>query len=117
MLQFRKDLDDLKKVRIVNSGLIWNDGHPVDGGSALSRYFDDRPFKAALWFQAAGDARGQAWTGLFRDADDNGAMEFADADATLPKGAWTNELNFLAWQAGKESESLDFPAGAKLRFS
>jgi hypothetical protein len=117
MLRFRQDVDDLKKVRIVNSGLLWNEGQPADGGSAFSRYFDDRPFKAALWFQAAGDARGQAWSGLFRDADGNGVMEFADADAYLPKGAWTNELNFLAWQAGKESESLDLPAGAKLRFS
>jgi hypothetical protein len=35
----------------------------------------------------------------------------------LPKRAWTNELNFLAWQAGKEGESLDLPANAKLRFS
>jgi hypothetical protein len=117
MLRFRQDLDDLKKVRIVNSGLIWNEGHPVDGASALSRYFDDRPFKAALWFQAAGDARGQAWSGLFRDADGNGVMEFAETDRPLPKGSWTNELNFLAWQPGQERESLDLPAGAKLRFS
>jgi hypothetical protein len=117
MLKYRQDLDDLKKVRIVSSGLIWNDGHPVDGASALSRYFDDQPFKAGLWFQATGDTRGQAWSGLFRDTDGNGVMEFAPADARLPKGAWTNELNFLGWQTGKEGESLDLPANAKLRFS
>jgi hypothetical protein len=89
----------------------------VDGGSALSRWFDDRPFKAALWFQAAGDTRGQAWSGLFRDADGNGVMEFAPADARLPKGAWTNELNFLAWQPLQGDESPDLPAKAKVRIS
>jgi hypothetical protein len=104
-------------VRIVSSGLIWNEGHPADGGSALSRFFDDRPFKAALWFQAAGDTRGQAWSGLFRDADGNGVMEFTEPDVPLPKGAWTNELNFLAWQHAKQGESLDLPAKVKLRFS
>jgi len=106
MLKYRQDLDDLKMVRIVSSGLIWNEGHPADGGSALSRFFDDRPFKAALWFQAAGDTRGQVWSGLFRDADGNGVMEFTEPDTPLPKGAWTNELSFLAWQPAKEGESL-----------
>src|SRR4029079_13899337 len=66
------DLQKLKGVRLVASTLVWSEGFPVDGSSALSRYFDDRPFKAALWFQAAGDSGGQAWTGLFRDVDDNG---------------------------------------------
>ncbi len=117
ILKYGQDLEDLKGVRLVSSGLIWNEGHPVAGGSALSRYFDDRPFKAALWFQALGDPRGQAWSGLFRDADNNGVMDFAEADAPLPKGAWTNELNFLAWQQSRDGDNLDLPANAKLRLS
>ncbi len=116
-LQYRRDLDDMKKVRLVSSGLNWNDGHPVDGGSALSRWFDDRPFKGALWFQTVGDARGQAWSGLFRDSDGNGVMEFAPAGAILPKGSWTNEVNFLSWQSPKDGESLELPANAKVRVS
>ncbi len=117
MLEYRRALEGLKKVRIVSSGLIWSEGHPVDGGSALSRWFEDRPFKAALWFQAAGDTRGQAWTGLFRDADGNGVMEFTDAETPLPLGAWTNELNFLAWQPAQQADQLDLPEKVKLRFS
>ena len=76
-LQFQRDLASLRGIRVVASVLAWHDGFPVDGTSTLSRYFDDRPFRAALWFQAGGDTRGQSWTGLFRDADDNGVMEFA----------------------------------------
>ena len=57
------ELKNLRDVRIAASGLVWADGFPVDGSSALSRYFDDKPFKSALWFQSAGDTRGQAWSG------------------------------------------------------
>src|SRR5262249_49910472 len=66
-LQYQRDLASLRGIRVVASALSWHDGFPVDGTSALSRYFDDRPFHAALWFQAAGDTRGQSWTGPFRD--------------------------------------------------
>ena len=33
-----------------------------------------------LWFQAAGNTRGQSWTGVFRDDNKNGILEFADAE-------------------------------------
>jgi hypothetical protein len=42
-------------VRVVTSGLIWNEGFPVDGGSTLTRYFDANPFSSSIWFQSAGD--------------------------------------------------------------
>jgi hypothetical protein len=116
-LQLQRDLRDLKGVQVVASTLVWNQGHPVDGGGTLSRYFDDRPFKAALWFQAAGDTRGQAWAGLFRDADGNGVMEFAPAEAKLPKGRWTPELDFLAWQPADGTIKAELPAGTKVRIS
>jgi hypothetical protein len=116
-LQFRQNILSLRGIRVVASALSWHDGFPVDGTSALSRYFDDRPFRAALWFQAAGDTRGQSWTGLFRDADGNGIMEFADPRLPLPPDLWTPELNFLSWQTLKGQTVSDLPQGARLRFS
>jgi hypothetical protein len=116
-LQHLRDVMALKNVRIVVCPLVWAEGHPVDGGSALSRYFDDRPFKGALWFQSAGDTRDQAWAGLFRDQDGNGVMEFAAPGAELPAGSWSRELNFLAWQAADGKPSRDLPQGAKIRVS
>ncbi|HMF12922.1 MAG TPA: hypothetical protein VKE94_11470, partial [Gemmataceae bacterium] len=112
-LDLRDSLVGLKGVRVVSSPLVWNEGHSVDGSGTLSRYFDDRPFKTALWFQAAGDTSGQSWAATFRDADGNGAMEFAAPGTPLPKGRWTPELNFLGWRDG--AASADLPAGAKVR--
>ena len=106
----------LKGIRVVASTLVWTEGYPVDGSSALSRYFDDAPFRCALWFQAAGDTAGQAWTGIFRDDDGNGIMDFTDANSPLRAGAWTRELNFLGWAtAGKVEPNL--PAGTRLRLT
>jgi hypothetical protein len=95
---------------------LWDDGYPVGGGSSLSRYFDDRPFRSALWFQTVGNTRGQAWSGAFRDVDGNGVMEFAPAETPLPQGRWTRELNFLGWQPVRGSGWQDLPAG-KMRVS
>ena len=103
------------------SALSWHDGFPVDGTSTLSRYFDDRPFRAALWFQAAGDTRGQSWTGLFRDADDNGVMEFGDLSVRpSPLRLWTPELNFLSWRNAERPDRERHPgrhAASASRFS
>ncbi|HZT79534.1 MAG TPA: hypothetical protein VFA26_04915, partial [Gemmataceae bacterium] len=60
-LRLEEDLRGLRRVRVVANGLSWLTGMPVDGGGALSRYFDDEPFRKALWFQAAGETRGQTW--------------------------------------------------------
>src|SRR5439155_11152026 len=77
----------LKDISIVASPLVWNDGYPLGGASALSRWIDSGPLapraesargaSGLLWFQAAGNTRGQCWHGMFRDDDGNGAMEFA----------------------------------------
>jgi hypothetical protein len=115
-LKLLRDLKRLQGIRLVASALVWPEGYPVDGSSTLSRYFDDRPFRAALWFQAAGDTAGQAWTGLFRDADENGIMEFADPKERLPADTWSPELNFLAWRVGEKQER-DLPAGAVIRLT
>ena len=116
-LQHQQNILSLRGIRVVASALSWHDGFPVDGSSALSRYFDDRPFHAALWFQAAGDTRGQSWTGLFRDADGNGIMEFGDPAQPLPADLWSSELNFLSWQTPKGQTVRDLPANARIRLS
>lgn len=107
----------LKGIRVVAATLSWPAGYPVDGSSSLSRYFDDRPFKAALWFQAAGDIRDQTWAGLFRDQDGNGVMEFAPLNTSLSKERWTSELNFLGWQPINATPTAELPQGKRIRIS
>lgn len=114
-LQLLADLQSLKNVQIVLSSLTWNDGHPVAGSGPMSRHFDDKPFKAARWFQAQSALPAQTWTGLFRDADNNGVMEFAPADAKLGRDRWSHELNFLAWQPFGKEKQLELPAKAQVR--
>jgi hypothetical protein len=69
-----------------------------------------------IWVNSAGNSRGQSWTGLFRDADGNGLMEFAPADAAMKSGRWTRELNFLGYQSLADAAvSDDLPDGATVR--
>jgi hypothetical protein len=112
-----EELRDLRKVRVVASGLAWNEGHPVDGGGALGRYFDDQPFCNAVWFQATGNTRGQAWSGLFRDRDGDGVMEFVPPATHLPPGRWGPDLAFLSWRLVSGATAADVPAGTRLRVS
>ncbi len=117
LLRLEEGLRDLRVVRVVATGLSWDEGMPVDGGGALSRYFDDEPLKKAVWFQAAGDTRGQAWAGLFRDRDRDGVMEFQPAGTHLPAGRWSPSLAFLSWRPAAGPAVADIPAGTKLRLS
>jgi hypothetical protein len=125
-------LAELKSSHIVLSQLYWNTGFAFDAASTVSRFLDDwltrqstervrqltrpDPPPPPLWFQPAGDTRGQTWTGLFRDADNNGVMEFASADAELRPGRWSRELNFLATRA-EGKDTIDLAAGSKIRIS
>jgi hypothetical protein len=120
VFRFRSYIDDLrglKDAHIVACPLLWNAGYPLGGGSAFSHWLDDLPWRGPLWFQSAGNAGGQAWTGLFRDADGNGVMEFAPEDARLPRGRWTAELNFLGWQPHEKNPLPELPQQGKLRIS
>jgi hypothetical protein len=114
-LHLTQDLSDLRTVRHILTGLVWDDGYPVEGAGALSRFFDDRPLGAAELYQYSPDTRGQAWVGMFRDQDRNEVMEFAPPDTPLPPGRWTRELNFLAWQPFKGARTADLPANAVIR--
>ena len=105
------DLQSLRSADFVACPLTWGEGYAADGSSELSRYLAAGPFRSALWFQATGDYRGQSWGGLYRDADGNGVMEFAQAGTRLKPGKWTSELNFLGWQAHGAAATQDLPQG------
>src|SRR5581483_5063342 len=102
------DLMGLKTARVVVCPLAWDVGYPVDGSGPLSRYLDDvfygrpqphvvgrprGPEGPTLWFQAAGNTRGQAWSDLLHDADGNGVFEFVPPGMPLPVGRWSREVN------------------------
>src|SRR5207302_1426684 len=96
------DLRTLPGIAVIACPLVWNDGYAQEGLSALGRYLDHPPPARhgrvrvmPMWFQSAGDTRGQGWVGAFTDADGNGVMEFRPAGAGLPADLWTPELNFL----------------------
>src|SRR5207247_4844996 len=96
--------------------LTWNDGYPLGGASPLSRALDAET-GGPLWFVPAGNTAGQVWTGMYRDANSNGIMEFAEPGAKLPPGRWTSELNFLAWQPHAGKQVADLPAKTVLRLT
>ncbi len=122
-----EDIRSLAGITLVSNPLVWNEGYAVGAASPLSRALERqlatapvRPgAKAAplLWFQSAGNTRGQTWTGLFHDDDSNGLMEFAPAQQKLKPGAWTTELNFLAWKPFAKDEVAELPEGARLRIA
>ncbi|MSR53567.1 MAG: hypothetical protein EXS09_09810 [Gemmataceae bacterium] len=130
--QFEYDLSLLKGTRVVLSLQSWDTGFALDGASAVSRYLDEwltpsrtdyvrqlgkpRPDGLPLWFQPAGDTTGQTWTGLFRDVDRNGVMEFATDELSLKPERWSRELNFLSSRRDSK-DVLDLAAGAKVRIS
>jgi hypothetical protein len=130
--EMERGLASVAGAQVVLSELQWNTGFALDAASAVSRYLDDwltprkgaytrhlskpNPGSPPLWFQPAGDTHGQTWSGVFRDADNNGVMEFVPGDEELKPGRWSRELNFLAGEAdGKEV--LDLAGGSKLRVS
>lgn len=137
LTQYIKSLGFLNGVDIISSSLVWNDGYPLGGRSDLTQQLDDmlRPKptpvfphdqpgilppkqkQPPLWFQSAGNTRGQSWHDAFRDADSNGVLEFRDSTSKLPPGSWTRELNFLSWLPYNKEELVDLPAGTKLRAS
>jgi hypothetical protein len=107
---------DLGGVALVTSSLVWESGYPVSGGG-LSRSFTDRPPCRFLWFQSAGNTRGQTWAGPLRDADAAGLLEFAPPDSPLLPARWTRALNFLGWQTPGRPTAPDLPAGLRVRVS
>ena len=125
-------LGRLAGAKVVVSQLYWNTGFALDGASTISQFLDNwltrqkgsysrhltrpNPAPPPLWFQPAGDTRGQTWTGLFLDEDRNGVMEFAATDVGVRSGHWSRELNFLSTRSSGK-DVLDLKAGSKVRIS
>jgi hypothetical protein len=105
----------LRGVRVVASALIWDGKRSGGGLDPVARFLHGRPFTSALWIQPSDTTLTRTWTGLFRDADRNGVMEFAPTEEALPPGSWSRELNFLTWQTEDGKAGPDLPAGARLR--
>lgn len=113
------DVRSLVGVNVLVNSFTWNQGFPLGGSSALTRWFEQQPKDGPLVVQSAGNVRGQTWTGLYRDVDKNGVMEFAREETPLPAGRWTRELNFLAWQPYETGNvrTAEIPEKTRLRLA
>jgi hypothetical protein len=109
---------ELRGAHIVVQPFVWNDSFPLGGNSPLTRWLEDNNFKQRpIVFQSVGNTRGQAWNGLFQDADRNGLMEFVPSDTPLAPGKWNHELNFLAFAPYGGKQTLDLPEKARVRLT
>lgn len=133
-LRLRQELQSLVYgAAVVVNPWVWEVGYPLDGCSPLSQRVEGLLLRTApritqpthppsaqslpppVWVQAASATQQAVWTGLFRDADGNGLLDFVPPDSPLPKDHWSRELNFLAWQTEGGQERLDLPAGCTFR--
>jgi hypothetical protein len=110
---FLRSVDSLRGIHVLANALVWGDSFPLGGLSPLSRWFEANP-KGPLWLQAAGNKREQCWMGDFNSLAGQPAMNFADK---VPKGRWTTELNFLAWQPHKGDRQLDLQEKTQIRLT
>jgi len=116
---FRKATTRLKGVSNVLIGLHWSDGHSQLAADRQGlRFLDPALLERVAVIQALPRSPGQTWSGLFRDVDDDGVMEFVAAqhDAAARAG-----LNLLAWQprqaGGAGSLVADLPAKAVVQLT
>jgi len=131
LINLESALANLKGTKVILNTVGWNTGQPLDGRSPMSRFLDEKmilprtnPVRnsaklptTTLWFQPAGDTHGQCWIGNFRDADNNGVMEFAPLEAPRRPGRWTPEMNFLAWRPDGKEDAPDLPSNAQVRIT
>jgi hypothetical protein len=115
--QFLAQVASLRGIQVVANPLIWPSGYISGGANPLGRYFDTTPKKAPLWFQAVGNTRGQSWLGPNRRFVGGAALQFAAADATLPPGRWTTDLNFLSWQPYEGEVQPELPDKTRVRLT
>ncbi|MGL6094410.1 MAG: hypothetical protein ACRC7O_01240, partial [Fimbriiglobus sp.] len=122
-------VDGLAGTGVVVNTLVWEAGFPHDGLSHLSQFLDAKfvghPLRSAIkaarqpkvpaWVQAGSDSLGQLWAGPYLDGEDDGVMAFTDADAPLPAGRWTREMNFLGFRPAAAEPTDVLPAGLKVR--
>jgi hypothetical protein len=105
-IDHQKALLQLKGLRLVAS--------PLEAASANMQR-QSRESCGPLWIQPVGRGPEETWSGLFRDSDRNGVMEFAPTETPLPTDNWSRELNFLAWRDATGKVTPDLPAGSRVR--
>lgn len=126
---------DLNAADVVLNTLEWESGFELDGLSELSQTIESsfagdvmmgsrnrsatrpKPPARPLWVQAASPSLGSVWSGSFLDRENNGVMEFADANVKLPAGLWTRELNFLGTRSPAGAAAATLAAGMKVRLT
>jgi hypothetical protein len=116
LLSLQRNIARLKGLSTVLLGLYWADGHPVlPGERPTLRFIDTELLRGASWVQAIPRLSGQSWSGLFRDENGNGVLEFAWLPGQPLSSA---EVNFIrlqphAWSAAGAREPIDeLPASA-----
>lgn len=131
LLRLELDLLAVRGANVILNTLGWNQGQPLDGTSALSRYLDStmavsRPPvvrngikqpRPPVWFQPASDTRGQSYIGVLRDVDGNGLMEFGTPGELLRPDRWTPEMNFLSFRPEGGSDTPSLPDKARIRIT
>jgi hypothetical protein len=133
--RLQRAMRDLVAAEVVVNTVEWETGFQLDGLSAVSQRIDTtfasealggprsrsatrpRPAPRPIWVQAASPSIDSVWTGPFVDREGNQAMEFAPANAKLPAGLWTDELNFLATRSTDGMTTTGLPAGTKVRLT
>ncbi len=110
-----KAVSSLKGIPILVNALAFDSGYPLGAVSPLSRALDDP--NGPLWFQAVGNTRGQNWLGPYRHITGDPALKFTSDLDKLPKGRWSNEVNFLAWRIHQGETKPDIPEKTKLRIT
>lgn len=131
LLKLEQDLVALKGATVILNTLGWNQGQPLDGNSAMSRFIDStmavarlpvvkngiRQPRPPVWFQPAADTRGQAFIAPLRDIDGNGLMEFNAPGELLRPERWTHEMNFLSFRPYGAADTADLPEKARVRIT
>jgi hypothetical protein len=110
--RFQKLVDAVARIKGASTIAVmlqWDEGYPdLPGQRPQLRFLSNDVLRAANWFQAVGRRPGQVWSGLFRDLDGDGVMEFTN-DLRLQRA----DLAFLSWKplgVGNPQQSL--PEGA-----
>lgn len=106
-IAFRQATKQLLGAGTVIVGLDWDAGYSLSPGTTLlGRTLPPELLRTAAWVQAMPRRGGQEWSGLFTDADRDGAFDFEEG------GPFRN-LTFLSWRGKERTETL-LPAGAVL---
>lgn len=105
--QFLRQFRQLQGVRNVLLTVFWADGYPnLPNQLPILRYLDQSLLQTANWLQAIPSRTNQVWSGLFRDTNHDGVMEFVE-----PTSKARPDLNFLAWRTAEGRQESNLPQG------